>query len=72
MTPERGYGILLIVLQAGALGLARVIQSLAFRTNPVEPIVLGGAVLFMTAVAALAAYAPAHRATSIDPRTALQ
>jgi putative ABC transport system permease protein len=57
---------------AGALGLARVIQSLAFRTNPLEPIVLGGAVLFMTAVAALAAYAPAHRATSIDPRTALQ
>jgi ABC-type antimicrobial peptide transport system permease subunit len=57
---------------AGAVALSRVIASVAFRTNPLEPVVLIGVVVFVAAVAALAAYAPAHRATTVDPRTALQ
>ena len=57
---------------AGAVALSRVIASVAFRTNPLEPVVLIGVVAFVAAVAALAAYAPAHRATTVDPRTALQ
>jgi ABC-type lipoprotein release transport system permease subunit len=40
--------------------------------KPLDPIVFAGAVVFMAAVAALAAYVPAHRATATDPRTALQ
>jgi predicted permease len=57
---------------AGAVALSRVMASVAFRTNPLEPVVLIGVVVFVAAVAALAAYAPAHRATTVDPRTALQ
>jgi predicted permease len=57
---------------AGALALSRLIASVAFRTNPLDLGVLAGVVAFVAAVAALAAYAPAHRATKVDPRTALQ
>jgi ABC-type antimicrobial peptide transport system permease subunit len=57
---------------AGAVALSRIIASVAFRTNPLEPLVLIGVVVFVAAVAALASYAPAHRATTVDPRTALQ
>jgi putative ABC transport system permease protein len=56
----------------GALALSRVIASVAFRTNPLDLGVLAGVVAFVVAVAAVAAYAPAHRATTVDPRTALQ
>jgi putative ABC transport system permease protein len=57
---------------AGALALSRVIASVAFQTDPLDPGVLVAVIAFVAAVAALAAYAPAHRATAVDPRTALQ
>jgi putative ABC transport system permease protein len=56
----------------GALALSRLIESLLFGTSPLDPRVLAGAVLFMLLVAAAAAYFPARRATTIDPRLALQ
>jgi putative ABC transport system permease protein len=56
----------------GALGLSRLIESLLFGTSPLDPRVLAGAVLFMLLVAAAAAYFPARRATTVDPRLALQ
>jgi len=56
----------------GALALSRLIASLLFGTSPLDPRVLAGAVLFMLLVAAAAAYFPARRATSVDPRLALQ
>ena len=56
----------------GALALSRLIESLLFGTSPLDPRVLAGAVLFMLLVAAAAAYFPARRATSVDPRLALQ
>jgi hypothetical protein len=56
----------------GALALSRLIESLLFGTSPLDPRVLAGAVLFMLLVAATAAYFPARRATTVDPRLALQ
>jgi predicted permease len=56
----------------GALAISRLMGSLVFHTSPLEPRVLIGAALFMSVVAGVAAYLPAHRATAVDPRTALQ
>jgi ABC-type antimicrobial peptide transport system permease subunit len=56
----------------GAAAAARLMQSLVFRVRPLEPSVLAGAAAFMAAVAALAAYLPARRATRVDPRSILQ
>ncbi|HEY7191653.1 MAG TPA: FtsX-like permease family protein, partial [Vicinamibacterales bacterium] len=50
----------------------RLMRSMLFQVQPLDPIVFGAAVAFMSLVAAFAAYLPAHRATSMDPRNALQ
>ncbi|HKN65837.1 MAG TPA: ABC transporter permease [Gemmatimonadaceae bacterium] len=55
-----------------AAGLSRFMRSMLFEVSPLNPIVFGGAVGFMVVIAALSAYLPAHRATSTDPRSALQ
>ena len=55
-----------------AMTLSRFIRSMLFEVNPLSPIVFVSAVVFMGVVSALSAYVPAHRATSSDPRTALQ
>ena len=57
---------------AGALALARVMAAMVFQISPLNPQVLAGAVLFMSLVAGLAAYFPAHRATNVEPREVLQ
>jgi ABC-type antimicrobial peptide transport system permease subunit len=57
---------------AGALATSRVMASMLFRVPPADPTILAGSALCLALVAALAAYFPARRATSIDPRTALQ
>ncbi|HKV74188.1 MAG TPA: ABC transporter permease [Gemmatimonadales bacterium] len=56
----------------GAVGLARVMASLVFHVSPLDPVVLAGTVLFMACVAAVAAWAPAWRATRVDVREILQ
>jgi hypothetical protein len=40
--------------------------------RPLDPFVLAGAAAFIVAIGALAASVPAHRATSVDPRSILQ
>jgi hypothetical protein len=55
-----------------AAGLSRFMRSMLFEVSPLNPIVFGGAAGFMIVIAALSAYLPAHRATSTDPRSALQ
>jgi ABC-type antimicrobial peptide transport system permease subunit len=56
----------------GSLAASRVMQSLVFRISPSDPKVLVAAALCLAVVAGLAAYLPARRATSVDPRSALQ
>jgi putative ABC transport system permease protein len=57
---------------AGAMGLARFIQSMLFQTSPIDaPSLIGVAVLFLI-VALTACFVPAWRAASIDPMTALR
>jgi ABC-type antimicrobial peptide transport system permease subunit len=65
-------GIGIAVGVAFAAGLSRFMRSMLFEVSPLNPMVFGGAVGFMIVIAAMSAYLPAHRATSTDPRSALQ
>ena len=68
----RPVGIGLIVGIAGALALGRLLQALLFEVSPTDPVVAGGVAAVLGAAAALACYAPAHRATRVDPVSALR
>jgi len=55
-----------------AWGLSRVVQSQLYNIKPYDPLTFFGASLLLTAVAALAGYLPARRATRVDPIQALR
>jgi predicted permease len=55
-----------------ALACSKVIASLLFELSPTDPPTLAGVGLALTAVALLASYLPARRATKVDPLTALR
>jgi predicted permease len=57
---------------AGALALARLIQSLLYGIAPHDPLTLTAVTLGLLAVAALASWLPALRAARIDPIEALR
>jgi putative ABC transport system permease protein len=57
---------------AGATIVSRLIASVLFHVSALDPTVLAGACVLMIAIASLAAFLPARRATSVDPRSALQ
>jgi putative ABC transport system permease protein len=61
-----GIGGLVIIAS-----VSRILQSLLFGVSPVDPVVFGGVSLLLAGVAFLASYAPARRATRIDPMLAL-
>jgi putative ABC transport system permease protein len=56
----------------GALALSRAIGSLLFQLSPTDPATLAAVALLLTAVALLASYLPARRATRVDPLIALR
>jgi len=55
-----------------SFALARLIASLLFRTAPTDPLTFVEMVVLLVAVALLAGYLPARRASMIDPMVALR
>jgi putative ABC transport system permease protein len=57
---------------AAALALTRVMGSLLYGVSPTDATNLGAVVALLVTVALAASYAPARRATRVDPAVALR
>jgi putative ABC transport system permease protein len=62
----------LVVGLAGAIWLARFIQSMLFEIRPLDPLNLAGVSAIFLAVALAACFVPAWRASRLDPMSALR
>jgi predicted permease len=72
---RQGFALMLLGLLVGlpaALAAARTLKSLLFGVPPVHAPSLAAAALILLAVATLAAYLPARRASRVDPMMALR
>lgn len=72
-----GQGMLLVFIGALigvalAFALTRLAKSLLFGMNAADPFTYIGVIILLTAVALIACYIPARRATKIDPVVALR
>jgi predicted permease len=71
------HGLLLTMLGVifglgTAAGLTRLMSSLLFGVSALDPLTYGGVAAALGAVALLASFVPAHRASSVDPVEALR
>jgi ABC-type antimicrobial peptide transport system permease subunit len=57
---------------AASFAVAKAIASLLFGTEPTDPATFGGMILLLGAVALIAGYVPARRASRMNPMMALR
>jgi len=70
-----GFQLISIGIIAGialALGVTRLISAILFGVKPSDPLTYIAVALGLTAIACLACYIPARRATKVDPMVALR
>jgi predicted permease len=57
---------------AAAIAVMRLMSSLLFGVNPIDPVTYGAVMMGLAATAFLASYLPSRRARSVDPVVALR
>ena len=68
---ERGADCLTMDAVAAAAGVARLMGSLLYEVEPVDPLTYATIAVALLGLAALASYLPARRASSVDPAESL-
>ena len=72
---RQGLSLALIGIAIGlaaSFGITRLLQSLLFAVKPVDATTFLGAAVLWVAIALLACYIPARRATKVDPMVGLR
>jgi ABC-type antimicrobial peptide transport system permease subunit len=75
MIVGEGLALVLVGIAMGtlaALALTRLLEDLLYEVKPTDPVTFAGVALLLVAVAQLACYIPARRATRVDPMVALR
>jgi putative ABC transport system permease protein len=75
LVARRGLRLTLTGMGVGlalSLALGQLVRSFLFGLSPADPLTLLGVVLLLGAVALMASWIPARRATRIDPMRALR